>query len=156
MASTSSGNLIQVKASGLMCSFCTMSVEKALGKVPGVNNVQVNLVHGIILVDADRLRGRGRRAPVDRLSDPSEDADGGTAACRQRERAPLERRVGRGRSRCGSPHRTGLVAEFLPHRHLAHGTPPVLRGIQVGNEEAGGRISAPPAFSPGAGGKGVS
>ena len=39
-----------------MCSFCTMSVEKALGRVPGVNTVQVNLVHGIILVDADRAR----------------------------------------------------------------------------------------------------
>lgn len=49
-----SGNLIHVKASGLMCSFCTMSVEKALGRLPGVNSVQVNLVHGIILVDADR------------------------------------------------------------------------------------------------------
>ena len=49
-------NLIQVKASGLMCSFCTMSVEKALGRLPGVRNVQVNLVHGIILVDADRNR----------------------------------------------------------------------------------------------------
>ncbi len=56
MESTKSGNLIQVKASGLMCSFCTMSVEKALGRVPGVNHVQVNLVHGIILVDADRER----------------------------------------------------------------------------------------------------
>lgn len=56
MASTTSGNLIHVKASGLMCSFCTMTVEKALGRVPGVNNVQVNLVHGIILVDADRSR----------------------------------------------------------------------------------------------------
>ena len=51
-----SGNLIQVKASGLMCSFCTMSVEKALGRLPGINTVQVNLVHGIILVDADRKR----------------------------------------------------------------------------------------------------
>ena len=48
--------LIQVKASGMMCSFCTMSVEKALGRVPGVHNVQVNLVHGVILVDADRDR----------------------------------------------------------------------------------------------------
>jgi P-type Cu+ transporter len=36
-----------------MCSFCTMSVEKALGRLPGVHSVQVNLVHGIILVDAD-------------------------------------------------------------------------------------------------------
>ncbi len=47
-------NLIQIKASGLMCSFCTMSVEKALKRLPGVKSVQVNLVHGIILVDADR------------------------------------------------------------------------------------------------------
>ena len=46
--------LIQVKASGMMCSFCTMSVERALVRVPGVRTVQVNLVHGIILVDADR------------------------------------------------------------------------------------------------------
>jgi Cu+-exporting ATPase len=48
--------LIQIKASGMMCSFCTMSVEKALARVPGVNSVQVNLVHGIILVDADRAQ----------------------------------------------------------------------------------------------------
>ncbi len=48
------GNLIQIKVSGLMCSFCTMSVEKALGRMPGVRSVQVNLVHGMILVDADR------------------------------------------------------------------------------------------------------
>jgi heavy metal translocating P-type ATPase len=45
--------LMQVKVSGLMCSFCTMSVEKALGRRPGVTNVQVNLVHGIVLVEAD-------------------------------------------------------------------------------------------------------
>lgn len=49
----SSNRMIQIKASGLMCSFCTMSVEKALGRLPGVSNVQVNLVHGIILVEAD-------------------------------------------------------------------------------------------------------
>ena len=48
--------LIHIKASGMMCSFCTMSVEKALARVPGVNSVQVNLVHGIILVDADPAR----------------------------------------------------------------------------------------------------
>jgi heavy metal translocating P-type ATPase len=45
--------LIQVKVSGLMCSFCTMSVEKGLGRLAGVRNVQVNLVHGIVLVEAD-------------------------------------------------------------------------------------------------------
>ncbi|HEY0969884.1 MAG TPA: cation-translocating P-type ATPase, partial [Gemmatimonadales bacterium] len=55
MASKES-SLIQVKASGLMCSFCTMSVEKALGRMPGVHSVQVNLVHGVILVDANRTQ----------------------------------------------------------------------------------------------------
>ncbi|MCI0462007.1 MAG: cation transporter, partial [Gemmataceae bacterium] len=47
------GRLVQIKASGMMCSFCTMSVEKALGRLPGVNHVQVNLVHGVILVDRE-------------------------------------------------------------------------------------------------------
>ncbi len=44
---------IQMKVSGLMCSFCTMSVEKALKRYPGVTSVMVNLVHGIVLVEAD-------------------------------------------------------------------------------------------------------
>ncbi len=43
MAST----LIQIKASGLMCSLCTMSVEKALGCLPGIRSVQINPVHGL-------------------------------------------------------------------------------------------------------------
>ena len=44
---------IQIKASGMMCSFCTMSVENALKKHPGVKSVLVNLVHGVVLVEAD-------------------------------------------------------------------------------------------------------
>ncbi len=36
-----------------MCSFCTMSVETALKRYPGVKSVLVNLVHGIVLVEAD-------------------------------------------------------------------------------------------------------
>lgn len=44
---------IQMKVSGLMCSFCTMSVEKALKRHAGVKTVMVNLVHGIVLVEAD-------------------------------------------------------------------------------------------------------
>ncbi|MBI1726309.1 MAG: heavy metal translocating P-type ATPase [Candidatus Rokubacteria bacterium] len=44
---------VQIKASGMMCSFCTMSVEKALKRLPGVNSVLVNLVHGVVLVEAD-------------------------------------------------------------------------------------------------------
>jgi len=45
--------MIQIKASGMMCSFCTMSVEKALKKLPGAQSVLCNLVHGVILVEAD-------------------------------------------------------------------------------------------------------
>jgi P-type E1-E2 ATPase len=44
---------VQMKVSGMMCSFCTMSIEKALKCYPGVKNVMVNLVHGIVLVEAD-------------------------------------------------------------------------------------------------------
>ncbi len=44
---------VQMKVSGLMCSFCTMSVEKALKRYPGVKHVMVNLVHGIVLVESD-------------------------------------------------------------------------------------------------------
>jgi P-type Cu+ transporter len=44
---------IQIRASGMMCSFCTMSVESALKKITGVNSVMVNLVHGVVLVEAD-------------------------------------------------------------------------------------------------------
>lgn len=44
---------VQIKASGMMCSFCTMSVEKSLKKLPGVSSVLVNLVHGVVLVEAD-------------------------------------------------------------------------------------------------------
>lgn len=36
-----------------MCSFCTMSVETALKRYPAIKNVMVNLVHGIVLVEAD-------------------------------------------------------------------------------------------------------
>ena len=44
---------IQMKVSGMMCSFCTMSIERALKRYPGVRSVLVNLVHGIVLVEAD-------------------------------------------------------------------------------------------------------
>lgn len=43
----------QMKVSGLMCSFRTMSVERALKHHTGDKNVMVNLVHGIVLVEAD-------------------------------------------------------------------------------------------------------
>lgn len=47
---------VQMKVSGLMCSFCTMSVEKALKRYPAIKTVMVNLVHGILLVEADTAK----------------------------------------------------------------------------------------------------
>ena len=44
---------VQLKVSGLMCSFCTMSVETALKRYSAIKHVMVNLVHGIVLVEAD-------------------------------------------------------------------------------------------------------
>lgn len=60
-AKSQNGRLVQIKASGMMCSFCTMSVEKALGRMDGVDNVQVNLVHGVILVDRDPAKINAER-----------------------------------------------------------------------------------------------
>lgn len=47
---------VQLKVSGMMCSFCTMSIERVLKRDPGVRGVMVNLVHGLVLVDADPAR----------------------------------------------------------------------------------------------------
>ncbi|CAI2719612.1 heavy metal translocating P-type ATPase [Nitrospina watsonii] len=44
---------VQIKVSGMMCSFCTMSIERALKHYDGIKSVMVNLVHGIVLVEAD-------------------------------------------------------------------------------------------------------
>ncbi len=48
--------VVQLKVSGLMCSFCTMSVETALKRYEAIKNVTVNLVHGIVLVEADTAK----------------------------------------------------------------------------------------------------
>ena len=60
---------VQMKVSGLMCSFCTMSVEKALKRRDGVTSVMVNLVHGIVLVEAEtaRISREELAAAVERL-----------------------------------------------------------------------------------------
>ncbi len=47
---------LQFKVSGMMCSFCTMTIEKALKRDPGVRGVLLNLVHGLVLVETDPVR----------------------------------------------------------------------------------------------------
>lgn len=60
---------VQMKVSGMMCSFCTMTLEKALKRYPGVESVLVNPVHGIVLVEADpaRINREELAAAVERL-----------------------------------------------------------------------------------------
>lgn len=40
---------VQRKVSGMICSFCTMTLETALTRYPGVNSVLVNLVHSVLI-----------------------------------------------------------------------------------------------------------
>ncbi len=47
---------LQFRVSGMMCSFCTMTIEKALKRDPGIRSVLLNLVHGLVLVEADPAR----------------------------------------------------------------------------------------------------
>lgn len=60
---------VQMKVSGLMCSFCTMSLETALKRYEGVKSVLVNLVHGIVLIesDPDKITGEELATAVRRL-----------------------------------------------------------------------------------------
>jgi Cu+-exporting ATPase len=41
---------LQVKIGGMACSFCVASITKALGRMDGVRNVNVNLAHEEALV----------------------------------------------------------------------------------------------------------
>jgi Cu+-exporting ATPase len=54
---------LQLKIGGMSCSFCTSTIEKAVGRLPGVDQVNVSLAHEETLVrydperlDADRIR----------------------------------------------------------------------------------------------------
>src|SRR5260221_11256918 len=42
---------IRARIGGLHCSLCTGTIEKALGRMPGVDKVAVSLTHGQALVD---------------------------------------------------------------------------------------------------------
>src|SRR3990172_3525507 len=42
---------IQLKIGGMACSFCVASITKALGRMDGVRNVNVNLAHEETLIE---------------------------------------------------------------------------------------------------------
>ena len=58
-------NLIQIKASGLMYSFCSITVGKALKQCPDVNSVQADKVHGVVVVKADSREVVDAKSGVD-------------------------------------------------------------------------------------------
>jgi len=47
---------LQVKVGGMACSFCTMTIEKALGRMDGVEAVHVSLAHEEALIEFDPAR----------------------------------------------------------------------------------------------------
>src|SRR3954447_17088340 len=49
---------IRAKIGGLHCSLCTGTIEKALGRLPGVEKVAVSLTHEQALVEYDPARVR--------------------------------------------------------------------------------------------------
>lgn len=44
---------LQVKIGGMSCSFCTMTIKKAVGNMDGVNDVHVSLAHEEALIEYD-------------------------------------------------------------------------------------------------------
>ncbi|MBW8012184.1 MAG: cation-translocating P-type ATPase [Chloroflexi bacterium] len=44
---------LQVKIGGMSCSFCTMTIKKAVGRMGGVNDVHVSLAHEEALIEYD-------------------------------------------------------------------------------------------------------
>ncbi len=47
---------VQTQVLGMMGSFCTMSTQKALKRYPGINSMLVNLVHSVVLAEADMAK----------------------------------------------------------------------------------------------------
>jgi copper chaperone CopZ len=50
---------IQYRIGGMACGFCVASIGKAIGRMPGVKSVHVNLAHEETLIEFDP----GRVAP---------------------------------------------------------------------------------------------
>ncbi len=50
---TQTNDKLQVKIGGMACSFCTMTIEKALGRMDGVTAVHVSLAHEEALIEYD-------------------------------------------------------------------------------------------------------
>ncbi|MFQ5420048.1 MAG: cation transporter, partial [Anaerolineae bacterium] len=53
MMTAQAADRLQVKIGGMACSFCTMTIEKALGKMDGVTAVHVSLAHEEALIEYD-------------------------------------------------------------------------------------------------------
>ncbi|NIS71167.1 MAG: hypothetical protein GTO12_20175, partial [Proteobacteria bacterium] len=43
----------QLRIGGMMCSFCSQTIEKALMRTPGVKKVNVSLAHEEALIEHD-------------------------------------------------------------------------------------------------------
>ncbi|WP_454728073.1 MULTISPECIES: heavy-metal-associated domain-containing protein [Cupriavidus] len=88
---------IRARIGGLHCSLCTATIEKALGKRPGVDKVAVSLTHEQALIEGAIQHGSTN-----------------THRRWQRRSGLLRRSSNTGR---GADPRCDLVARFLNHAH---------------------------------------
>ncbi len=83
------------KITGMSCSACSARVERAVGKLPGIQQVQVNLLTGSMNADFDpqQQTTAGIIAAVEAAGYGASVADGGSRTTTRRESAPLRNRL---------------------------------------------------------------
>ena len=54
---------LRVNISGMSCSFCTMTIQKAVGRMEGVEAVHISLAHEEALIEYDPVQRSAERDP---------------------------------------------------------------------------------------------
>ncbi len=87
---------LHLKLGGMHCSLCVRSVEKAVGRLPGVDSVSVSIAHGEVLVayDPDRVTPGQIRATLEAIGfEPREPDEAALLAAEEQELADARRRA---------------------------------------------------------------
>ncbi len=87
---------LHLKLGGMHCSLCVRSVERALGRLPGVGSAQVSIAHEEVLVtyDPERVTPGKIRQTLEALGfEPREPDEAGLLAAQERELARARRKA---------------------------------------------------------------
>lgn len=87
---------LHLKLGGMHCSLCVRSVEKAVGRLPGVESVSVSIAHGEVLVayDPDRVTPAQIRSTLKAIGfEPREPDEAALLAAEERELAEARRKA---------------------------------------------------------------